>query len=220
MEELSGCIAAELTFSFVLLAGRLLPLVRLHDLDSPPEEQRSESKQPQSDHSDDFYPLETHTCRCPKLSWRHPTPLTPSWRRTERPRRPRSHQLTPDGKITTTHELCGCERQTQNTSFETFQIPRVYLSESVLHDGDELLSAVRREVQQLRPTARTSLQSREDAVGQIQSVGDTCEKQRERRVFPRKRHERPPSRFNKRLKTFLPMRQRRDLGRCGHSKTV
>ncbi len=35
----------------------------------------------------------------------------------------------------------------------------VYLSESVLHDGGELLSAVGREVQQLGATVRPPLQS-------------------------------------------------------------
>lgn len=49
----------------------------------------------------------------------------------------------------------------------------VYLSESVLHDGGELLSAVGREVQQQGATVWARLQPREDPVRQIQSVGDT-----------------------------------------------
>lgn len=48
-----------------------------------------------------------------------------------------------------------------------------YLSESVLHDGYQLLPAVGREVQQLGAAVRPSLQSRQDAVGQVQSVGDS-----------------------------------------------
>lgn len=47
-----------------------------------------------------------------------------------------------------------------------------YLSKPVLDDGHQLLPTVGREVQQLGATLRPSLQPRQDAVSQVQSVGD------------------------------------------------
>lgn len=48
-----------------------------------------------------------------------------------------------------------------------------YLSESVLDDGHQLLPTVGSEVQQLGATMRPSLQPRQDAVRQVQRVGDS-----------------------------------------------
>lgn len=48
-----------------------------------------------------------------------------------------------------------------------------YLSESVLDNRYQLLPTVGREVQQLGATVRPSLQPRQDAVSQVQSVGDS-----------------------------------------------
>lgn len=108
----TGRVSAALTFSVIFLIGRLLPLVRLHNLNSSPENKtktvrlmlntwiyrkthlmqvlRFTSSRVLSRCFTKIwiYLRETRTCRCPELSWRLPTRPTLSWRRTERPRRP------------------------------------------------------------------------------------------------------------------------------------
>lgn len=49
---------------------------------------------------------------------------------------------------------------------------RTYLCEAVLDDGGELLPAVGGEVKELRAAVGLGLEPRQDAVRQVQSVGD------------------------------------------------
>lgn len=49
-----------------------------------------------------------------------------------------------------------------------------YLCEAVLHNSGELLPAVGREVQQLGAAVGVRLEPRQDAVRQVQSVGNAC----------------------------------------------